>query len=234
MRARLSLRFQSDWYRNMKRFTAQISREYGPFPAVRDVHGVSFDGALIWFASGDRLNALDPVAGQVMQTFDIPADAGTAFDGKLLYQLADAMIRKVDPVSGVVTGYVPAPGGGEDSGLTWAEGTLWVGQGRGHRIHRIDPETGEILHTVESDRFVTGVTWIDGKLWHGTWQDEVSEIRQIDPQTGEVLASIDMPSGYGVSGLESNGRELFFCGGGGSGRVQAVLRPVDTGIDTNS
>jgi len=34
-----------------------------------------------------------------------------------------------------------------------------------------------------------------------------------------------MPAGEGVSGLESDGAELFYCGGGASGKVRAVRRP---------
>ena len=118
---------------------------------------------------------------------------------------------------------IPAPGDGGDSGLAWAEGTLWVGQHRGRKIHQIDPETGAILRTIESDRFVTGVTWIDGELWHGTWEGDESEVRRIDPETGEVLERLEMPAGAGVSGLESDGGDRFFCGGGSSGKVRAIV-----------
>ena len=131
----------------------------------------------------------------------------------------------VDVSTGKVLGTIPAPGNGGDSGLAWAEGTLWVGQHRDRRIHQVDPETGAVLRTIESDRFVTGVTWVDGELWHGTWQDEASDVRRIDPETGEVLERLEMPSGTGVSGLESDRGDRFFCGGGDSGKVRAVRRP---------
>jgi glutamine cyclotransferase len=157
---------------------------------------------------------------------DVAAHAGTAFDGKHLYQIAEAVIRKIDPRTGEVLNTIPAPGSGGDSGLAWAEGTLWVGQHRGRKIHQVDPETGAVLRTIESDRFVTGVTWVDGELWHGTWQDEASDVRRIDPETGEVLARLEMPAGTGVSGLESDGGDRFFCGGGNSGKVRAIRRPV--------
>jgi glutamine cyclotransferase len=120
---------------------------------------------------------------------------------------------------------IPAPGGGSDSGLAWAEGTLWVGQHRDRKIHQIDPESGKILRTIESNRHVTGVTWVDGELWHGTWEGDESEIRRIDPRTGDVLESIEMPKGVNVSGLESDGKDRFFCGGGKTGKVRAVRRP---------
>ena len=214
----------------MKHAAAEILREYGPFPGVEGVHGVSFDGQQVWFATGDRLNALDPETGEMLRALDIAAHAGTAFDGEYLFQIAEAVIRKIDPKTGEVVGSIPAPGDGGDSGLAWAEGTLWVGQHRGRKIHQVDPETGEVLRTIESDRFVTGVTWVDGELWHGTWQDEQSDVRRINPQTGEVLESLQMPPGTGVSGLESDGGDRFFCGGGSSGKVRIIRRPriVDT------
>lgn len=209
----------------MKHAAAEILREYGPFPDVSDVAGVTFDGRQVWFASGDRLNALDPETGEMAGSLDIAADAGTAFDGRHLFQIAAAVIRKIDPGSGEVIATIPAPGNGEASGLAWAEGSLWVGQYRGRKIHQVDPATGAVLRTIESDRFVTGVTWVDGELWHGTWDDQASDIRRIDPATGEVLERLDMPAGSGVSGLESDGSDRFFCGGGDSGRVRAVRRP---------
>jgi glutamine cyclotransferase len=209
----------------MKQSPAEILREYGPFPGVENVHGVSFDGQHVWFASGARLNALDPDSGAVVRSIDIAADAGTAFDGRHLFQIAEDRIQKIDPKTGNVLATIPSPGGGGDSGLAWAEGTLWVGQHRGRKIHQIDPGTGAVLRTIESNRLVTGVTWIDGELWHGTWQGDESDVRQVDPRTGEVLDRIEMPSGVGVSGLEADGGDQFFCGGGGSGKVRAVRRP---------
>jgi len=100
-----------------------------------------------------------------------------------------------------------------------------VGHDRGRKIHQIDPQTGAILRTIESNRFVTGVTWVDGELWHGTWEGEESDVRRVDPQTGEVLEKLDMPPGTGVSGLESDGGDRFFCGGGSGGKVRVVRRP---------
>ncbi len=209
----------------MTRIRAQVLREYGPFPDVDAVHGVSFDGQRIWFASGERLNALDPETGQFVAALDVAAQAGTAFDGKHLFQIADAMIRKIDPETGEVLGTIPVPGGTGASGLTWAEGTLWVGQYRERKIHQVDPETGAVLRTIESDRFVTGVTWVEGELWHGTWQEEASDVRRVDPGTGEVLVCLDMPAGTAVSGLESDGGDRLYCGGGKSGTVRAIRRP---------
>ncbi|SHI24372.1 Vgb family protein [Pollutimonas bauzanensis] len=208
----------------MNRSTAQILREYGPFPGVDSVHGVTFDGRQIWLAVGKQLSALDPESGQMLRSIDAAADAGTAFDGRHLFQIAGDRIQKIAPESGRVLATIPAPDGG-NSGLAWAEGTLWVGQYRERKIHQVDPETGEILRTIESDRFVTGVTWIDEELWHGTWEDDASELRRVDPRTGEVLEMLEMPPGVSVSGLESDGGHRFFCGGGSSGKLRAVRRP---------
>ena len=209
----------------MNRSTAEILREYGPFPNVDNVHGVTFDGQSVWFGAGETLNAFDPASGKMLRSIDVAAHAGTAFDGSHLYQIAEDRIQKIDPKTGLVLGTIPAPGGGGDSGLAWAEGSLWVGQYRERKIHQVDPETGAILRTIKSDRFVTGVTWIDGELWHGTWEGDESDIRRIDPQSGAVLERLEMPAGTAVSGLESDGAELFYCGGGGSGKVRAVQRP---------
>jgi glutamine cyclotransferase len=204
---------------------AEIAREYGPFPGVSDVAGVSFDGRSVWFAAGETLRSFDPATGDAVRSLDVAADAGTAFDGRHLWQIAEDRIQKVDPATGAVLSTIPAPGGGRDSGLTWAEGTLWVGEYRERKIHQIDPATGAILRTIESNRFVTGVTWVDGELWHGTWEGNDSDIRRVDPESGEVLARLTMPEGTMVSGLESDQRDLFYAGGGPSGRVRAVRRP---------
>ncbi|MCG7360353.1 glutaminyl-peptide cyclotransferase [Roseomonas sp. ACRSG] len=213
----------------MKQKPAEIIREYGPFPGVDAVHGVSFDGQRVWFASGDRLNALDPESGEIVGTLDVAADAGTAFDGRHLFQLAGTVIRKIDPQTGKVLGTVEVPGLGGASGLAWAEGTLWIGQYDDGRIHQVDPETGAVLRTVESSRFVTGVTWVDGQLWHGTWQDEVGDVRRVDPETGEVLERLVMPAGVEVSGLEADRSNRMFCGGGSSRKVRVIRRPGSSG-----
>ncbi|MDN4999582.1 glutamine cyclotransferase [Bradyrhizobium sp. GCM10027634] len=209
----------------MKRSTAEIVREYGPFPGVEAVHGVSYDGAHVWFASGDKLNELDPDSGKIARSIDVAAHAGTAFDGRHLFQIAEDRIQKIDAATGQVLTTIPAPGGGGDSGLAWAEGSLWVGQYRERKIHQVDPDTGTVVRTIESNRFVTGVTWVDGELWHGTWEGEDSDVRRIDPDTGKVLEQLDMPEGTMVSGLESDGGDRLFCGGGASGKVRAIRRP---------
>ncbi len=208
----------------MHEAAADIVREYGPFPGINHVHGVTYDGRQVWIAAGDQLHAFDPSSGRMLRSIEAAADAGTAFDGRHLFQLSGDRIQKIDPQTGRVIATIPAPRGG-NSGLAWAEGTLWVGQHRNRRIHQIDPATGAILRTIESNRFVTGVTWVDGELWHGTWEDDESELRRVDPATGELLVRLRLPRGVSVSGLESDGADLFFCGGGRSGKLRAVRRP---------
>jgi glutamine cyclotransferase len=212
----------------MKRSVAELIREYGPYAGVRQVGGVTYDGQHVWFAAGATLNAFDPASGKALRSIDVAAHAGTAFDGEHLYQIAEDRIHKIDPQTGRVLATIPAPGGGADSGLAWHEGTLWVGQYRERKIHQIDPQTGAILRTIESKRFVTGVTWVDGELWHGTWENDSSDLRRIDPHTGAVLETLEMPAGITVSGLESDGADRFFCGGGNSGKIRTVRRPGHT------
>jgi glutamine cyclotransferase len=189
------------------------------------VHGVSYDGRQVWFAAGETLRSFDPASGEALRSLDVAAHAGTAFDGQHLFQIAEERIQKIDPATGEVLATIPAPGGGRDSGLAWAEGTLWVGQYRDRKIHQIDPQTGKILRTIESNRFVTGVTWVDGELWHGTLEEGESDLRRVDPETGKVLEKLDLPSGVQVSGLESDGGDRFFCGGATSGKIRAIRRP---------
>lgn len=208
----------------MNRANAQIIREYGPFPEAGHVHGVTYDGRQIWFASGDKLNAIDPASGEAVRSIDVAAHAGTAFDGKHLFQIAEDRIQKVDPQTGQVLATIPAPAGGSNSGLAWAEGSLWVGQYRDRQIHQIDPETGALLKTITSNRFVTGVTWVDGDLWHATWEGDESELRRVNPETSEILDTLELPAGVMISGLESDGGDQFFCGGGKSGKIRAIRR----------
>jgi sugar lactone lactonase YvrE len=207
----------------MNQSAAEIVHEYGPFPGIGVVGGVTFDGQQVWFAGGNKLNAFDPASGKTLRSIDVPAYAGSAFDGQHLFQIAEDRIQKIDPKTGQVLATIPAPS--DASGLAWNEGTLWVGQHRHRKMHQVDPQTGAILRTIESNRFVTGVTWIDGELWHGTWEGDESDLRRVNPETGEVLEKLEMPPGVGISGLESNGSDQFFCGGGSSGKVRTVRRP---------
>ena len=204
---------------------AEILREYGPYPGMDNIHGVTFDGAHVWFARGESIVALDPESGALVRELDVAAHAGTAFDGEYLWQLADDRIQKVDPRTGQVVATIPSPSQGRDSGLTWAEGTLWVGEYRARKIHQIDAKTGAILRTIESDRFVTGVSWVNGELWHATLEGERSELRQVDPKTGKVLERLEMPEGVTVSGMEADGAGVFYCGGAGSGKLRVVRKP---------
>jgi len=209
----------------MNTSTAEIVAEYGPFAGIESVHGVTHDGERVWFASGDKLNVFDPESETIQRSITVAAHAGTAFDGQNLYQIAEDRIQKIDPQTGRVLSTIPAPGNG-NSGMAWAEGSLWVGQYRDRKILQVDPETGKVLRTIESNRFVTGVTWADGELWHGTWEGDDSDLRRIDPQTGEVRELLEMPTGMTLSGLEFDGEDRFYCGGGKSGKLRVVRKPA--------
>ncbi|HVW30157.1 MAG TPA: glutamine cyclotransferase [Polyangiaceae bacterium] len=204
---------------------AEIVREYGPFPEVDHVRGVTFDGKDVWFAAGDRMQSFDPESGRAGRSLPVRAEAGTAYDGRYFYQLAGDVIQKVDPASGAVVATVPAPPGGGDAGLTWAEGTLWLGKYHDRKIHQLDPKTGKVLRTLESARSVTGVTFVGSELWHATWEGDESDLRRVDPKSGEVLERLTLPEGVHVSGLESNGDDILYCGGARSGKIRAVRRP---------
>src|ERR671924_2370620 len=99
----------------MNRSEVNIVREYGPFPGVDEVHGVTYDGQHVWFAAGDKLIALDPASGKMLRSIDVAAHGGTAFDGQHIFQLAENRIQKIDPKTGRVLATIPAPGGGGDS-----------------------------------------------------------------------------------------------------------------------
>ena len=94
----------------MNRSAAEVVQEYGPFPGIDRVHGVTYDGQSVWFASGDKLNAFDPSSGKNLRAIDVAAHAGTAFDGKHLFQLAEDRIQKIDPKTGRVLATIPLPG----------------------------------------------------------------------------------------------------------------------------
>ncbi|WAS91125.1 glutamine cyclotransferase [Nannocystis punicea] len=205
---------------------AEVLHEYVPLDE-RQIHGVTFDGKSVWFARDDEVVAFDPNSGQVARRLPIPgADAGTAFDGQHLYQLAKGEILVIRPDDGQIVRRLPAPGKGEDSGMAWADGYLWIGQCYGARIHKVDAATGEVVKTLTSDRFVTGVTVVDGQLWHGAaGDDKPSELRRLaaDGTPEEVLA---VPAAM-IAGVEADGHGRFWCAGE-QGKLRLVRRkPVD-------
>jgi len=199
---------------------AEVLAEYGPF-GEGGVHGVTFDGKLVWFARDNELVAFDPDREEVVRRLAVPAEAGTAFDGENLYQLAGGEILVVRPSDGRVLRKMPAPGKGADSGMAWADGYLWVGQYRASKIHQIDAKTGEIVKTLSSDRFVTGVSCVDGALWHGASDGgRDPELRRLGAD-GSVEESLVLAGIAHVAGVESNGKGEFWCGGEG-GKLRLV------------
>jgi glutamine cyclotransferase len=202
---------------------AEVLREYGPYPNAPEINGVTFDGHWVWLAVGQSLIAIAPETGELQRSLAVPAQAGTAFDGRFLYQIAGDVIQKIDPQSGRVVSRLDAPRANL-SGMAWADGYLWIGEYESGQVHQVDPDTGEIVRTLQSNRHVTGVTWVQGELWHGTSVDDQSELRELDPRSGAIRRRVALPQGSLVSGLESNGADVFYCGGAGSGKLRAVRR----------
>ncbi|HEY1692962.1 MAG TPA: glutamine cyclotransferase [Polyangiaceae bacterium] len=206
----------------MRTQKAEVLAEF-TFPGIEWVHGVTHDGARAWIALGDRLQSVE-ADGSFGRTLSVRAEAGSAFDGRHFYQIAAGTIQKVDPATGAVVATVPAPPDTDYAGLTWAEGALWVGQYEGRRILKLDPKTGRVLRTVQSDRLVTGVTFAEGELWHGAVQADRAELRRVAPDSGEVREALEMPDAF-VSGLEYDGKGRFYAGTGKSGRLRVLRRP---------
>jgi len=86
-----------------------------------------------------------------------------------------------------------------------------VGQYRDRKIHQIDPKTGAIMRTIESNRFVTGVTWVDGELWHGTWEGDESDIRRVDPESGACSSGWRCLAAPASAGSSPTGQTCFIA-----------------------
>jgi outer membrane protein assembly factor BamB len=209
--------------RSTKMSEAEVVREHVPFEDGKGLHGVTFDGKLVWFARNDELVAFDPETSKVVRTHHVPgADAGTAFDGKLIYQLAKGEIVVLEPETGRVVRKLPAPGKGADSGMAYADGYLWIGQGRGAKINKVDAKTGEVVKTLSSDRFVTGVSCVDGALWHGAAVDgKPTELRRL-ASDGSVEETLTVPVEL-IAGVEHAGNDSFWCAGE-KGKLRLVRR----------
>ena len=204
---------------------AEVIREYVPIEESQ-VQGVTFDGKLVWYARDDELVAFDPGTERIVRRLRVPsARAGTAFDGKHIYQLARGEILVLQPDDGTIVRRMPSPSRDDDSGMAWADGYLWIGQFRQSKIHKVDAKTGEIVKTLTSDRFVTGVSCVDGMLWHGASGDgQPCELRRITAD-GRVEESLAVPVDK-ISGLEAAGDGSFWCGGE-QGTLRRVRRRVN-------
>ncbi|MDY7227392.1 glutamine cyclotransferase [Hyalangium rubrum] len=202
--------------------TAEIAREYRPLDDAR-IHGVTFDGKLVWFARDNELIAFEPETETVVRRIPVPAaNAGTAFDGEYLYQLAQGEILVIRPADGRIVRTLPSPGKGKDSGMAWADGHLWIGQYNDSKIHKVDAKTGAVVKTLTSDRFVTGVSCVEGALWHGASGDgKPCELRRLAPD-GTVEESLTVPV-ESIAGVEGTGDGGFWCAGE-KGRLRLVRR----------
>ena len=201
---------------------ASVVREFMPIDEG-SIHGVTFDGTLVWFARNDELIAFDPASEKVVKKHSIPAaNAGTAFDGKHLYQLAGPDIFVIEPSDGKIVRKLAAPTAGQNSGMAYADGFLWIGQYRDSRILKVDATTGEVVKTLSSDRFVTGVSCVEGALWHGAVSEGMSpELRRLAAD-GTVEETLTVPVEM-IAGVESNGRGQFWCAGS-KGKLRLVKK----------
>jgi outer membrane protein assembly factor BamB len=214
--------------------TARILAEFA-LPGTTCIHGVTFDGAHVWCAAapGDDLHCVDPATGALVKKLGpTGCNAGTAFDGEHLWQIRDKKIDRIDRATGKTLRSIPAPPNAHVSGMAWAAGTLWVGDFNGRAIHKVDPETGNVLRTIRSERLVTGVTWAGSELWHGTYpEDEKSiepgELREIDPESGAVRRRVHLPAGTLISGTEFDGSGRIWLGSlqRGKATLRAVKKP---------
>jgi hypothetical protein len=179
--------------------------------AGRRIHGVTYDGKLVWYAADTEIVGYNPETDRVTTRLTVPATAGTAYDGRYFYQIAGAEILVVDRESRIVR-RLPAPNGTDDSGMAYADGYLWVGQYKAAKIHQIDAQTGEIVKTLTSDRYVTGVSCVDGDVWHGVDEEGgPSELRALAPD-GSIREVIRFDSPVSIAGIESDGQGGFWCG----------------------
>jgi streptogramin lyase len=167
----------------------------------------------VWFCRNDEVVAFDPETEKVVKRLPVPsANAGTAFDGEHLYQLAKGEILVLDPSDGRVVRRFRAPADGLASGMAWADGYLFIGQYHESRIHKVDPKTGEVVKTLTSDRFVTGVSCVDGALWHGASDGgKPSELRRLAGD-GSVEECLRVPVAH-IGGVEATPGGEFWCGG---------------------
>lgn len=202
--------------------TAEIVREYLPLDDAQ-IHGVTFDGKLVWFARDNELVAFDPETEKVVRRLPVPAaDAGTAFDGEHIYQLAHGEILVIQPADGRIVRKLPAPAKGHASGMAWADGHLWIGQYDSSKIHKVDAKTGAIVKTLTSDRFVTGVSCVEGALWHAASGDgKPCELRRL-ASDGTVEESLTVPVKT-IAGVEGTGNGDFWCAGE-KGKLRLVRR----------
>lgn len=212
----------SETNQKVRRSDAEVVREYVPIDD-QPIHGVTFDGKLVWFARNDEVVAFDPETEKVVRRYPVPsADAGTAFDGEHIYQLAKGEILVIQPSDGRIVRKLPAPGNGEDSGMAWADGYLWIGQYYQSKIHKVDAKTGEVVKTLTSDRFVTGVSCVDGALWHGAAEDgKPSELRRL-ASDGTLEEALTVPVSA-IAGVEGTGDGGFWCAGE-KGKLRLVRR----------
>ena len=197
-----------------------------PSPAPTSVHGVTHDGQRVWAATGARLIAFDPESGEPTRTLDRACDAGTAFDGTYLYQIAERASTRSIPPPARCWRRSRRPATAYDSGLTWAEGSLWVGQYRDRKIHQIDPATGasHAHHRVQPLRHRRDLGRRRAVARH------LGRRRERDPphRPGErrrARAAGDAAAASASAGSSPTGPISSIAAAATSGKVRAVRRP---------
>jgi hypothetical protein len=134
----------------------------------------------------------------------------------VLFQLAEDRIQKIDQTGRVLAtiGARRRRDGPDVGGRDALGGTV-----RDRKIHQVDPDTGAILRTIESNTSSpVSRGWTES--WHATWE-------------GDSLPRRSQTGGPGEHRHAARRRCLrarvdgdqFFTGGGRSGKVRAVRRP---------
>jgi hypothetical protein len=198
---------------------------------VGQMHGVTWDGELVWCVDGaaPRLLGVRPDDGTIARVISgFLADAGTAFDGEHLWQIGGDRARRVDRRDGSVIAEIQLPDDGV-SGMSWADGHFWVGNHRGKHLLKVGLD-GRVAARIDSDCHVCGVTWSRGELWHCAWStrspsaDGWAELRRVDPLNGAVLRRLRFPDW--VAGIEADAHGRLWCATDASRKLLVARHPV--------
>lgn len=148
-----------------------------------------------------------------------PTDVTFAEGSIWVLNRLDATLSRVDPERAEVEATIEIEA--SIASVVGAEGSIWVGAE--DRIVQIDPETDEIVATIDlgGPVGVTGLAFADGSLWAGAFTDDA--VLRIDPGSGEVKATIDVSEFIeGPIGLAAVEGDVFVGGGRGNGGVARI------------
>ena len=179
----------------------------------------------VWFAAGDKLNALDPASGNTVRSIDVAApcrhrvrrpapvpDRRRPHPQDRSAHRPRARAPSLPPAAAATRGW-PGPKARSGSASTAsARSTRSI-----PRPARSCAPSSPTASSPASRGSTASCGTAPGKATRANCA--------LIPATGEVLERLEMPAGVGVSGLESDGGDRFFCGGGPSGRLRTVRRP---------